>query len=484
MKRAIKRTVAPPGKHTLIVSLLPLLCAALLLLSGCRSERMIRPSNNRESVTDSDATTTAVDNGATPGTTNDGATAELPPHALTRDILPAVARRALDTLSAEVSYVSDKLAAMESEATEMKDVLLQAETWLQYLTVLKEKAQTEFTVRYGADADTVAPGLEKFSVRLELMLRVIRSNLSTEPSQNLQRFQNSQETLKKLNEWVNELTERAQALPDLPLAERPAVPELGPKSSVAVVEDEEDEMSAILGELSDKVDALSVAENDILQRLDSILAEPPRVSLGVFGVAFFIFSALSLAFSILLFLAVRTLARQQALARQQSGTFTGREKARDDISDTLEELSDKVSSLVERIDDMSQIARPVDEIPQSSALPQKPEYFKVISSNGAGAVYLWKQPHYGDIYGMPSKNNPQTYDIFPAMSQTTDNGTRGMVNRNRLIFGDIKRCFDIPKALPAGEKLFVTVKESALIGQTGNQYALLKLGKLSVTGAP
>ena len=323
LKQMKKRTAAPPW----MMSLLPLLCAALLLLSGCARRDLIVPQ---------------------PLDTASVAAGELPDHALTRDLLPSALRKNLDDLYSGVRYVSMELAELESKnSADLKDVLSSAETCLQYLTVLTNQSQDEFDKHYGADVDTVAPGLRKFSDRLATMLMVTQSNLSENPMTSLAVFSDAQEALEKLRLWLDELDERARVLPDLPLAERPPEPEPEPELEASAGENPDAvEVSTALGALSDRIAELSAMVNDISQTLNGT---PFRISLGVFVFVCFVLLVLIFALLILLFGSNRALARQMDIVKMTKATGKMPDKEMDKVVDKIvDKVAERVNECFKR----------------------------------------------------------------------------------------------------------------------------------------
>ena len=450
LRCVIKRPAVCAGKRPPIVFLFSLLCALLLLLSGCGSKRGLAPPPDDEtSTTGSSETLTTAGGGEIEEVIGGGGTAESSAHVLTRGELSSKLRKNLESLSKRVTDASKELERLESktaEETVLSNILSIAETWLTELKNQTTESQDIFKTYY--DVDTLAPGLPKFSERLELMLEVVHNSQSRDSSKTSNVLETSQDALAKLRDWLNELTIRVDALPALLPSD--AVPDHNtvpvPDTTPAAENEALTDMSNRLGGLSKKVDTISGTVNNILQDLQNLSKAPSSVSIGIWGILFFAVSAAN--FLLFLYLLIFGPFSQKENKSQTKSRANPSAQGNPiyDVKAAVNAISDKVDSLSERIDNMPalfQNARKVADVPPLLAKNSQPspslEYFKVTSPNVADGqlVYLQKRSLRSELCGRPLSNDPQIYRISPVMSNTTDNGKRGIVGSNVLYTGDI-----------------------------------------------
>ena len=152
-----------------MLSLLPLLCAVLLLLSACQSGRdIVPPTDTGASGTNSGGTTSANVDGGTSDETK-------PLPVLQEKDLNGTERNTLNTLKYTVSN-SKRLQNLDSQ--DFETVLSNAEQWLKELQ--KQTDDLKDTLRKN-HSNSDAPGLENLSTRLAQMLQVITTNQGTAP---------------------------------------------------------------------------------------------------------------------------------------------------------------------------------------------------------------------------------------------------------------------------------------------------------------
>lgn len=454
LKRVIKRLSVRPGKHALLISLFPLLCAAVLLaLSGC-GVRNLAPDNQSD---DSGTSSSPKDGGSVSETS--------PPDSAERTLEPTAA---LDSLSNAVRKASDELANSGWETNPpgtVGEILPTAQGWFDGFHALTEPRRE-------------TSELGNLPHRIKSMRDALGSLSENTPPVEL---------VGNLRRWLDELTGILTRLNQTKSADTESL-------DVGGINQKLDAVSADLDRLSGSVDGISETVNGILKN-------PPRASLGTFGILFFAVAVLNFAFSIYLFLAIGGAMRELSARMETPTRPTGQAKAAeksypsDEINaimtrlDRLDGLSDRLDALSHRIDRFQENASaPRSDSNSSRSLPSvKPKisYFQVTSSNGAGGangpIYLQEKQIPGNIQGIPTQDNPQRYQAFPVMSKATDDGLSGVVLTTALYTGDNKVCFNLPQKRPSGSTARVTVKKPALIERVGHDlYQLISPGELNV----
>ena len=505
LKCAIKR----PSGHAPTLSLLPLLCVVLLLLSACGAPRsIIPPSENEAEVSgmgsatnpsadgDSEATGDGGTTGETPPVQDDGKTSEVSSDILKASDLNPDEKAMLGTLVDTVSYFStdeNKLKKFESSPDNFDlrtDILPNAQVWL---NELRGQTNALLNVIKSSHKGKEAPGLEEMLDLLKTMSGDIQSD---------DVFQDSQKAVETLREWMNELTKRAKALPDVPPPANEANVDgavdtgNGVTATSAPLSDEERE--AIQEAVQEAVqavvpEAVREAVQEALQ--DGTRNEPKKPSVLLILVLVFIVGGIILAIR-----AIRAFLEKKAENVARKATEETRKRTRtesvnkipashndlideDKINASLLDYSSELRSKSSENSKGEESEPPEEEPPEPKPKPET-YYFRVTSPTitEGQPIYLEKQGPRGEILGVSRNDSPtsspELYDIYPIIpgkaEPEDDVIKRGNLPKKVLTSGDTKKCFDInPKQLPTGDPLLVTVTKPAIIRQTkGNQYLL------------
>ena len=463
-------------------SLLPLLCAAILILlfSGC--SRDIKPVNSGKSSAgeDSPETHVAEENAGASGSDNIGTTGktlETSPDTPTGepDAQSNEVGMKLQGLSGYLSVVSEVLNARpEDDTPEL--ILSNAKQWLSDLKIqidaLTEASKTsdKFT--------EMDPKLKELTAHLGDMFWTVNDDIPNQLKQ--QNPPVSANIVQQLQNYVTKLQGTAQDLSTTYETE-PPVPPNNTEASDAV--------SNRLDELSTSVEDIAQNVNTLLLRADTSANAKRPATIGIFGILSFVVSVVSLVFVIRLKSSVNDLKSQIAEDETSEETDTTEENPIEAIAD---KVADKVLSKIAERSHQTPASQPQSEqqqtpLQQSSPTQPAKQYFLVTNPTAPDGqtVYLQKKTtNSGDIWAYVN-NNAQAYEIYPETTQTQNRGKSGYITRTRLTSGDVQKCFNTPKSLPAGERFFVTVTDPARIKWDGNQYVLKNSdrGKLSVIGA-